>query len=153
MTREVIVTSLQEDSDGVWLSYGTIMYTESWCWNNVDDNAIKEKRRLYRKSGKQVIAKNIIWKQNVRQCQKFILLRNRLWKERFPNMLRQHDEKGEIFKITKQMAGTKYDVVGEKCSRNDHGDLAFDDCAKEKVAGPSSIVVEIITVGNGDALE
>ena len=30
------------------------------------------------------------------------------------------------------MKTTNQDVVGEKCIRNDHGDLAFDDCAKEK---------------------
>ena len=30
------------------------------------------------------------------------------------------------------MARTNEDVVGEKCIRNDHGDLAFDDCANEK---------------------
>ena len=41
-------------------------------------------------------------------------------------------KKGEIFKIAKQMARTNQDVVGEKCIRNDHGDLAFENCAKEK---------------------
>ena len=52
--------------------------------------------------------------------------------ERFPNILRRDDEKGGIFKIAEQMARTKQDVVGEMCIRNDHENLAFDDCTKEK---------------------
>ena len=68
----------------------------------------------------------IRWQQNVRQGQKFILLRKR----RFQNILRIDDGKGDIFKMPKQMARTNQDVVGEKCIRN--GDLAFEDLAKVK---------------------
>ena len=51
--------------------------------------------------------------------------------ERFLIILRSDDEQGESFKITKQMARTNQDVVGEKCIRNNHVDLAFVDCAKK----------------------
>ena len=78
-----------------------------------------------------MIAKKVFWKQNIRQDQKFLLLRNRL-RKRFPNVLSGNFEKGAIFKIVKQMTRTNQDVVGEKCIRNDHGDLSFDDSLKEK---------------------
>ena len=42
--------------------------------------------------------------------------------------MRRDDEKGEIFKIAKQMARINQGCVGEK---NGHGDLAFGGCAKE----------------------
>ena len=46
------------------------------------------------------------------------------------NIFIRGDEKGEIFKIAKQMPRTNQDVAEENCIRNDHGDLAFDDCEK-----------------------
>ena len=69
-------------------------------------------------------------KQNIRQGLQFMLLQAE--EERFSNILRRDDEKGEIFKITKQMARTHRDVVGENCIRNDHDGLVSNDCAKEK---------------------
>ena len=44
------------------------------------DNAIKIEE-VYGKSGKQVVVKKVIWKQNVKQGPKFILLKNRLRKK------------------------------------------------------------------------
>ena len=71
-----------------------------------------------------MVEKKVIWRQ--RQG----LLRNRLRNSQ--NVLRRDDGKDEIFKIAKHMARTNQDVVGDKCIRNDHGDLAFEDCSKEK---------------------
>ena len=36
--------------------------------------------------------------------------------ERFPNILRRDDEKGDHFKIIKQTARANQDVVGSSCS-------------------------------------
>ena len=44
--------------------------------------------------------------------------------ERFPNILNRDNEKADGM--------NKPEVVGEKRIRNPRGDLAFDDCAKEK---------------------
>ena len=38
---------------------------------------------------------------------------------------------GKIFKIAKPIARTNQDVVAEKCIKNDRGDLAIDNSAKE----------------------
>ena len=96
------------------------------------DNAIKEKRRLWKKwkaGGSNEIyleakceARSEVWTDN-----------KHAGEERFTNILRRDDEKGDIHKIAKQMARTKQDVIGEKCTRNDHSDLAFDDCAKDSI--------------------
>ena len=48
-------------------------------WNDIVDNAIKEKGN-YGMSGKQVSIKKGIWKYDVHQGWKFILLKNRLRK-------------------------------------------------------------------------
>ena len=68
------------------------------------------------KTGKQVVAMKV----NCKQGQK---LRNR-----FLNIMRRDDEKGELFKITKKMRTTNQDVVGDKYIRSHYGDIAFDDC-------------------------
>ena len=47
-------------------------------------------------------------------------------------LIMHNDEKYEISIIAKQMARTNQDVVGEKCIRNDHGDVALYECAKEE---------------------
>ena len=36
----------------------------------------------------------------------------------------REDQRNEVFKIAKQMKKTNQDVVGEKCIRNDEGNLA-----------------------------
>ena len=81
------------------------------------------------KSGKQVVAKNVIWEQKARQG---YAAKKQAVEERFPNMLRRDDVEDELFMIMKQMARTNQNVDGEKCTRNDHGDLAFGDYAKEE---------------------
>ena len=83
-------------------------------YNDTVDNAIKKKRILW-KEWKPGRSKEIIWKE-----------------ERYPtNILQRDGKRGEIFKIANQIARTSQDVLGEKCIRNDHCDLAFGGCAKE----------------------
>ena len=45
-------------------------------------------------------------------------------RNRFADALRREDQRNEVFKIAKQMKNTNQDVVGEKCIRNDEGNLA-----------------------------
>ena len=45
-------------------------------------------------------------------------------RNRFADVLRREDQRNEVFKIAKQMKKTNQDVVGEKCIRNDEGNLA-----------------------------
>ena len=69
---------------------------------------------------------------NVRQGRKFILLEKQDEEGRCPNILRSVQKVRFLSKIAKQMTRKNQDVVGEKCIRNNHGDLAFDDFAKEE---------------------
>ena len=73
-----------------------------------------------------MVAKKVIWKQNKSE----VLLRRD--EEILPNVFRRDDENGEVFNIAKQMTTTNQDVVEEKCIRNNHGDIVFDNCANEK---------------------
>ena len=86
-----------------------VRYQETWWWNDKVGDAIKEKNG---NSGKDVVGRKFIWKQNERQDWKLMLLTNRL-RKRFQNILRRDDEKDKLFKNEKQMARTNPDV-GEK---------------------------------------
>ena len=46
-------------------------------------------------------------------------------------MLTRDDQKNEVFKIAKQMTKTNQDIIGEKCVKDDAGELAFDDKSKK----------------------
>ena len=45
-------------------------------------------------------------------------------------MLRREDDRAEVFKVTKQVAATNRDVVGDKCMKNERGILATSDQEK-----------------------
>ena len=51
-------------------------------------------------------------------------------KERFSNIIGKEDSRKEVFKIAKQMKVEHFDVVGNKCIKNDKGKLALTDAKK-----------------------
>ena len=111
---------------------------ETWWWNDRVDDAIKEKRSRYKtynalkKSGNVTesreaktayneakrIAKHVVW-----------LAKSEAEKEEFANISPSGDG---VFRIAKQMDRTNQDVVGEKCVRNDAGELSLNDEEKMK---------------------
>ena len=106
---------------------------ETWWWNDRVDDAVKEKRARFKvynalkKAGKlseakeakatyneaKRIAKHVVW-----------VAKSEAEKEVFANIMPNGDG---IFRIAKQMDRSNQDVVGEKCVRNDIGELSLSD--------------------------
>ena len=111
---------------------------ETWWWNDRVDDAIKEKRARFktyntlRKAGKVIEAKEAKTAYNdARRTAKHVvwLARSEAGEEEFANISPSGDG---IFRIAKQMDHTNQDVVGEKCVRNDAGELSLSDEEKMK---------------------
>ena len=45
--------------------------------------------------------------------------------ERFSNIINRDDSRKEVFKIAKQMKAEDCDVIGDKCVKNERGELAL----------------------------
>ena len=122
---------LLEASDSVcgWTK-GPVRRREMWWWNRDVDNAVKEKRRLW-KEWKQGNSKEPYLAAKRRAKSVVYAAKKRVEEERFPNLLTRDDQKNEVFKIAKQMTKTNQDIIGEKCVRDDTGELAFDDKSKK----------------------
>ena len=50
--------------------------------------------------------------------------------EKFSSIINRDDSRKEVFKIVKQMEAKNCDVVGDKCVKNDKGELALTDAEK-----------------------
>ena len=98
----------------------------------VDDNVVilvKQKQRLW-KSWKQSGSKDD-YLETKRTARRAVYDAKRAAKlKRFGNVLRGEDDRAQVFKIAKQMTTINQDIVGDKCIRNDRGDLATCDYGK-----------------------
>ena len=111
---------------------------ETWWWDDRVEDAINEKRSRYRaykilrKQGHtpetvaakeaynlaKLVSKHVVW-----------LAKSEAEKEAFAHI---SPNDNEIFHIAKQMDKTNQDVVGEKCMKNDAGELSLSDDQKMK---------------------
>ena len=101
---------------------------QTWWWDNSINDAVKEKRRLWKiwKSGgsreNYVLAKKVA-KQTVFASKK------KAEKEKLNDI---DSDSNIIYRIAKQMKQENKDIVGEKCIRDDDGVLAFNVEDKKK---------------------
>ena len=51
----------------------------------------------------------------------------------FSNIISRDDSRKEVIKIAKQMKAENCDIVGNKCFKNDNGELALTDAEKHLV--------------------
>ena len=100
---------------------------ETWWWNNEVNSAIAEKRRCWK-----------AWKQGGGEEQYLQAKRNA--KQTVYTAKKTAEEKkfsdlkpgmDDIFKIAKQLRKDNQDVVGDKCVKDDSGNLSFDNEAKK----------------------
>ena len=101
----------------------------TWWWNGEVDDAIKEKRRLWKawKSGGSKTEYNNakrISKKKVYEAKK------RVEEECFANVNQSKDARNELFQLAQCMIKTNSDVTGDKCVKNDEGNLACTDEGK-----------------------
>ena len=100
---------------------------QTWWWNNVVDNAIKEKRKCYKawKAGGSREAYNAAKRVSNRAV---FHAKNEAQKAALDDI----DFKSpDIFRLAKQLKKDKLDVVGEKPVKNDEGVLSLDDKSKK----------------------
>lgn len=98
----------------------------TWWWNDNVERAVKEKRRRW-KSWKAGGSKEEYLEAKRAAKRAVYDAKKAAEEERFGQVLRREDDRAEVFKIAKQMISTNRDVVGDKCVRNDRGDLATSD--------------------------
>ena len=118
---------------------------ETWWWSECVDAAVREKRACFKryntlmKDGKTAEAEDAktlynVAKRNTKHA--VWLAQSEAEKEQFADI----GPRGEgVFRIAKQMDRTNQDVVGEKCVRNDAGELTLDDEDKTSVPAVAHI--------------
>ena len=103
---------------------------ETWWWDKSVEEAVKTKQACYKKhkalakAGQTVEALDAKADYNKarRAAKRTVwLAKSEAEKNRFANV---SPTDGSIFKLAKQMDRTNQDVVGEKCVRNDAGELS-----------------------------
>ena len=102
---------------------------ETWWWNDGVNSAIAEKRRCW-KAWKQGGGKEQ-YLQAKRNAKRTVYTAKKIAEEKkFSDLKPGMDD---IFKIAKQLRKDNQDVVGDKCVKDDSGNLSFDNEAKKVV--------------------
>ena len=78
--------------------------------------------------GSREVAKNNTYRPNEMRNEQFTLQRRPLKEKKFSDLKPGMDD---IFKIAKQLRKDNQDVVGDKCVKDDSGNLSFDNEAKK----------------------
>ena len=100
---------------------------ETWWWNDEVNSAIAEKRRCW-KAWKQGGGKEQ-YLQAKRNAKRTVYTAKKTAEEKkFSDLKPGMDD---IFKIAKQLRKDNQDVVGDKCVKDDSGNLSFDNEAKK----------------------
>ena len=101
---------------------------QTWWWNAEVDAAVQEKRKLW-KAWKKAGQGREAYLEAKRQAKQAIYLAKKRAEER--ELQNVSEGKDNIFRIAKQMRRQNQDVIGDKCVRNDLGEMALDDEAKK----------------------
>ena len=110
---------------------GPARHKVTWWWNDCVDEAVKEKRRLW-KAWKKGGSKEDYLEAKRASKRAVYNAKRAAEQERFGDVLCREDHRDEVFKIAKQMKSTNRDVVGDKCVRDDKGVLATSDQDKHR---------------------
>ena len=86
------------------------------------------KKDVVGKRGSKVVAKNNTYRPNEMRNEQFTLQRRPAEEKKFSDLKPGMDD---IFKIAKQLRKDNQDLVGEKCVKDDSGNLSFDNEAKK----------------------
>ena len=111
-----------------WTRGGKPKRKETWWWNDEVDSIIKEKRRLWKEWQKGGDKEKYL---QAKRKAKFAVYaaRKRAQEDKFGD-LKSNDQRNRIFKEARRMKNENQDIVGEKCIKDDDGNLAFDDKSK-----------------------
>ena len=101
---------------------------QTWWWNSKVSTDVKEKRTHWKEWKKSGQGKESYLEAKRRAKHVIYLAKKNAEEQELQNVL---DGKENIFRIAKQMKRQNQDVIGEKCVRNDQGEMALDDEAKK----------------------
>ena len=91
---------------------------QTWWWNEAVSRVVKEKKLRW-KDWKRGDGSKERYLSAKRSAKHAVYLAKKMAEPRFKEVGRN------IFKIAKHMKGTNRDMVGEKCVKNDDGNIAF----------------------------
>ena len=103
---------------------------ETWWWNDDVESSIKEKRRLW-KEWKKGGSKELYLAAKRRAKHDVYIAKKAASEANFDN-LHEKDKLNHVFKMARKMKLENQDIVGDKCIRDDDGNIAYDDDAKLK---------------------
>ena len=112
---------------------------QTWWWNAIVDDAVKEKRNRYNTFKKLVIQglfneANIgkeAYKESKRIAQRLV----RLAKSEAKKGSAITPGRNEIYHLARQIDNRNRDLIGDKCVRNDAGELTLSDAQKNECLG------------------
>ena len=146
---ETFATNLASDSsvdssvEGIWARLKTTMINmagevcgkskkgvwrkETWWWNDEVESAVNEKRRLWKAWKKGGNKEDYLSAKRASKRAVF-LARKKAEESQFSHIA---DNDPHLYRLAKQMRKENWDVVGEKCIRDDAGNLSFSDDAEK----------------------
>ena len=102
--------------------------TQTWWWNDEVAEVVKENRRLYKifdklKNAVPLVEKEVqenkrIYDEAKRNAKKAVSKAKVGERQMFGKMLDKQDEKGQVFRVAKQIARNNRDIVGEGCVKD-----------------------------------
>ena len=104
---------------------------ETWWWDDTVSNAIKLKRKLWKewKKGTKSKEEYLVAKRSAKSA---VYFAKKSANEKKFGDLNSTEKRNTIFKMTRKMKEDNKDIIGEKCVKDQEGNMAFDDCSKAK---------------------
>ena len=101
---------------------------ETWWWNDDVDLAVKEKRNLWKLWKKGGSKEPYIAAKRRAKCA--VYTAKKTASEDSFNNLHEKDKLNHVFKLARKLRSENQDITGDKCIRNDQGNIAYEDAAK-----------------------
>ena len=101
---------------------GPRRHSETWWWNDEVAKAIEEKRRSYKIWHKTKIASDRNkYKEARRIARRSVALAQEKTRQELVNMLESTAGNKNVYKVAKQMAKSRHDVIGVNCVKDVKG--------------------------------
>jgi hypothetical protein len=146
-------------------SKGPTRHSESWWWNDEVEKAVEEKKRCYKIWHKsKADGDKVKYKEARRNAKKTVAAAQEVMRQEIVGELENSEGKRNVYRIAKQMAKSRQDIVDVNCVKNDEGKIEVDgdrvkevwrkymekllneenvwdnDVTCEKVEGPSELI-------------
>ena len=122
--KDVLVKTAEEVCG---ITKGLPRHRETWWWNDDVAVAVKEKRKCFKKWHKtRTEVDRARYKEAKRNARKVIAMAQELKRVELVSELDSEEGKRNVFRIAKQMAKERQDVVGGNCLNDNRGRLVID---------------------------